>query len=132
MTEVQTQEGPNVTVQQGPVQQVVVSTQAPNQVTVSTPVATNVQTQSQQRVDVQELGIVGPRGLQGPPGTAFAISYVLTAVSSWSQPHDLPYYPAVRLIDEFGNEVETEVEYPDLHTVYIEFPTPFTGTVILS
>jgi hypothetical protein len=132
VTEVQTPEGPNVVVQAGPVQQVTVTSQAPQQVTVTQPVISTVQTQSQERVDVRQLGIVGPTGPQGAPGTAFAISYVLTNVSSWSQPHTFPYYPAVRLINDQGEEVEIEIEYPDAHTVYIEFPLPFTGTVILS
>lgn len=132
MTEVQTQEGPNVVVQSGPVQQVTVTSQAPQQVTVTQPVISNVATQSQERVDVRQLGIVGPVGPQGPAGTAFALPYILTNVSSWNQPHGFPYYPAVRLINDQGEEVEIDIEYPDAHTVYIEFPLPFTGTVILS
>lgn len=131
MTSVQISET-NVVVESGPVQQVTVSTQAPQQVSTSSPTTTNVQTQSQERVDVQELGIIGPRGPAGPAGTSSAETYVLTSVSSWSHVHDFAYMPAVRLIDNTGTEVETDIEYPDASTVYIEFSTPFTGTVILS
>lgn len=132
MTEVEQSADPSVVVEIGPIQQISVSTSAPQQVVASSPATINVETQSQQRVDVQELGIIGQQGPPGPPGTSFAVTYVLTSVSSWSQAHDFSYYPSVRLIESLGDEVETNIEYPDAHTVYIEFPMPFTGTVILS
>lgn len=60
------------------------------------------------------------------------VTYVLTSVSSWNQVHNFPYRPEARLIDAANNSVEINIEYPDDTHVYIEFPQPFSGTVILS
>lgn len=81
-----------------------------------------------QQVVVVESIRGGGSGDNGYPPTV----YHLTAVSSWNQVHVYSYLPEVRLIDETGVGVEIAVEYPDAAHVYIEFPLPFTGTVILS
>jgi hypothetical protein len=125
----------NVTVQLPAPQHVVVEQDTPNNVSLVQPSQVNTVSSSTQTVDVQQLGIVGQTGAtgpQGPPGTKFAEQYELTSVSSWNHAHDFDYYPVVRLVLPSGQEVETDIEYPDAHTVYISFPTPFTGTVILS
>lgn len=86
-------------------------------------------------VNVGSLTVTVAEGLQGPQGPAGAgvhQVYSLISVSSWSHSHPFLYAPEVRLIDASGLGVDIGVEYPDSSTVYIEFPTPFTGTVILS
>ncbi len=80
---------------------------------------------------VHGVGIQGPKGDPGVGG-AGAVSYSVTAVSSWTQAHDFPYFPEVHLVDSLGEGVEIGVEYPDASHVFIEFPQPFTGKVILS
>lgn len=77
-------------------------------------------------------GPPGPAGPQGPAGISAHELYDVFAIPSWSHAHAYPYPPDVRLVDVSGEEVETGVEYPDPVTVSISFPSPFTGTIILS
>lgn len=67
-------------------------------------------------------------GTLGPQG---ALSYPLTAASDWFHVHAFGYPPQVRLVQD-GQAVDIAVEYPDASSVYLTFPSPFTGTVILS
>lgn len=73
----------------------------------------------------------GPAGPPGPPGSA-PTGYPVTAASSWSYTHNLAWMPEVRLVDADGFAADVGVEYPDPHQVYLEFPTPFTGTIYLA
>lgn len=67
-------------------------------------------------------------GTLGPQG---ALSYPLTAASDWFHVHAFGYPPQVGLVQD-GQAVDIAVEYPDASSVYLTFPSPFTGTVILS
>lgn len=71
-------------------------------------------------------------GLIHAGGAPPPITYAVTAISTWNQVHTFPYPPSVRLIDPSGEWVDIGVEYPNPTTVHISFPTPFTGTIILS
>lgn len=124
--------GQEIIVDPGLIQTVIVSYQGSLSVTVAEPSTANIASTSTESVSVQQLGVVGPPGPQGPPGTGFPSVFQVTDVGSWHQQHDFLYLPDVRLIDELGEDVEIGVEYPDANHVYIEFPTPFTGTIILS
>lgn len=77
-------------------------------------------------------GPAGPQGPQGNPGIGAATVYTVTAISSWTQTHSLPYPPQIRLIDGNGDEVEIAVHYPDNTSVSLSFPTPFTGRIVLA
>lgn len=77
--------------------------------------------------------------VQSPSGRASGTSGGLGAtvlrvqgVTQYTFAHDYPYFPGVRLVDDTGLAVETAVRYPDENHVFLEFATPFTGTVILS
>jgi hypothetical protein len=76
----------------------------------------------------------GGTGPQGPPGASapLPLAYSVVAVSLWSQAHSFGYLPEVRLIDPTGSAVAIGAQYPDANTVFLLFPTPFTGTIILS
>lgn len=76
-------------------------------------------------------GPTGPQGLPGAPGGSPQVIPVV-AISSWSYTHSYPYPPEVRFIDADGEEVEYGVEYPDATHIAVEFPLPFTGTIIVS
>ena len=70
----------------------------------------------------------GPPGPPGPPRAAQ--TYPVVAVSSWSHSHGLNYPPMVWL--QQGTElVLVGAQYPDNDTVYITFPVPFTGTIVI-
>lgn len=125
----------NVTVTEQGEQSVTVVLDLPQNVQVADSLQVNTVSSEAETVDVQELGIVGPRGpqgIQGAPGSGHPTTYALNSVSSWNQVHNLGYYPQVLLRDAEGESVEIGIEYPDVNTVYIEFPVPFTGTVTLS
>lgn len=82
-------------------------------------------------------GAPGPAGPQGPTGPAGGapspITYTVTAVSSWVKAHAFPYPPSVRLIRGSDSvSVEIGVTYSDSAHVFLQFPTPFTGQVVLS
>lgn len=107
---------------------------------MTTPGYTPARLGNQPIVGVTELGqpivvatpiVAGPQGPAGPPGNT-PQSITLTAASDWNYTHDYPYMPEVRLIDPNGNWVGVGVQYPDAHTIYISFPVPFTGTVLLT
>jgi hypothetical protein len=121
------------TVVQGPtLPSVVVRASSPPPVTVidsppAEPVVV-VQTAQQPVVVVNPALYIGGGGGGGYP----PIVYTVNAISSFSRAHTFPYPPDVRLIDTSGYGVETAVEYPDSEHVYISFPTPFTGTIVLA
>lgn len=73
----------------------------------------------------------GLQGPQGPPGSATVLTYQLAGVASWSQGHTFPYPPEVQLVDAVGERVYLTAQYPSPSSVYLLFPTPFTGKVIL-
>lgn len=124
----------DVQVIQGPTETVVITTPAPTNVVIGQPTTVNTVSTSTETIQVTELGIVGPQGPAGEPGTGGQgpIAYQLVQVSSWAQAHTLGYLPEVRVIDEGGNVVGMSVSYPSPTTVYLLFPTPFTGEVLLS
>lgn len=100
----------------GPTERVVTVTERPTVVAIASPAQ----------------GPPGPAGPSGDGSGTAPSSYTVTGVSSWSQTHTFAWLPEVRLVDAAGFEVDVGVEYPDAHTVYLEFPTPFTGTIYLS
>lgn len=127
----------DVIVTPGPSQTVVVSYTPPANVSVGLPTTTNAVSTSTETVDVNELGILGPTGPQGPqglPGQDGSVPTVfeLVSVSSWTQAHDYSYLPEVRVLDADGFQVGLGVAYPNAHTVFLSFPAPFTGKVLLS
>ncbi len=82
-------------------------------------------------------GPPGEKGEQGPPGPAGGESgaYVHTqtaAASVWFIPHNLGYRPNVAIEDDEGNEVEGQIDWPDLNTVILTFVIPLSGSAYLS
>lgn len=73
----------------------------------------------------QILNLTLPRGIP-------TVQYPVTLVSSFHQAHIFPYPPNVSLVDQSGHSVNIGVSYPDSTHIFIEFPSPFTGTIILS
>lgn len=82
-------------------------------------------------IDEGVEGPVGPAGPAGPPGGQPDV-YHLVTVSSWTQVHNRSYPPAVRLLTADGEEIACAVIHPDPTHVHIQFPQPFTGTVVLT
>lgn len=82
--------------------------------------------------DDTDWSLFGASSGGGGTGGATPISYSVTNVSSFSRTHTFGYFPEVRLVDQTGESADIGVEYPDIETVSIDFPVPFTGTVILS
>lgn len=78
-------------------------------------------------------GLQGPEGPAGPSGGYNPVSGLYSNIGSITIPHSFPYLPEVRLVElSSGLGVDVGVEYPDSSHVYIEFPQPFTGYIILS
>lgn len=72
----------------------------------------------------QELGDAGI----GPQTFEFVQS---SAASVWTINHGLGAYPNVLVIDDSGQELLTEVHYPDDQTVVIIHGQPYSGTAYL-
>lgn len=70
------------------------------------------------------------RSLLPPLGLA-PLVYELVAASSWSTPHPFPYPPDVQLVERGVARVYMGATYPDGSHVYLLFPTPYTGKVVL-
>lgn len=82
-------------------------------------------------VDVIGVSEVGPRGPQGPPGGVLPDVHVGTW-SSVTFLHAFPFLPSVRAIEDVtNNEVTVNPNYPDATHVSLQFPQPFTGTILL-
>jgi hypothetical protein len=98
------------------------------------PVETTLHPQAQVSTKLDPAqGPPGPPGPSGPPGPAgdAPTSYSLVGASSWSVTHGLGYFPEAYLVSSTGEAVDVAVEYPDVNSVAISFPQPFTGTVLL-
>jgi hypothetical protein len=78
--------------------------------------------------------VEGGLGPQGPPGVDAELTetHDVIAVGEWTYIHTFAYPPDVRLVDISGEAVSCGAQYPDIQTVHLNFPTPFTGTIILS
>lgn len=89
--------------------------------------------------DVVLIAIVaGPEGPEGPPGPGSGTSAHFTyhqvdAAASWMVTHNLGRKPPVALFLDSDPDtvVHTDVYYPDLNTVLIEWPSPESGWVYL-
>lgn len=78
-------------------------------------------------------GVVGPAGPQGPPGTAPHIPFVQSSpASTWTITHTLATFPNVVVVLDGVGPVVPDVQYPDVETVVLEFPSPQSGTAVLS
>lgn len=123
----------DVIVIRNPVQTVNVTFQAPQRVNVVVPTTVSTTSTSQEIVNLQEiLGIVGPAGPTGPTGESAAVEvYDLVNVSSWTQTHTFAHRPSVTVLDNGTSSVNMEIIYPTATSVHLQFPTPFTGQVVL-
>lgn len=80
-------------------------------------------------------GTPGPPGPPGPPGaTGSTYMHDQTApAATWTIIHNLGTKPAV-VLELSSNPTEliyTDVSYPDLNTVVVEWPAPETGKAFL-
>ena len=67
-----------------------------------------------------------------PATQANGVEYVRnTPASTWNIQHTLQRRPAVTIFDATGQEVEADVE-ADSTSVTITFPSPITGSVVLT
>ena len=84
-------------------------------------------------VNPAALGIPGRQGIPGPVGPpgSTPTSYAISNVSSFNTAHAYPYPPTARLLDEFGQEVDTDVTH-NPGQISLAFAIPFTGTLYLS
>lgn len=73
-----------------------------------------------------------PAPLPAPSGGGEeALRYDLTAVSSISLEHNFAAPPMVYVVQDGGLAL-IGADYPDATHVYLQFPQPFTGTVVLN
>jgi hypothetical protein len=82
-----------------------------------------------------EIDTVGPQGPPGAPGPAGA-TYVhnqTSAGATWTIIHPLNTIPSlVLMIDSLpGEPVVTDISYPDLNTVIVEWPSAESGKAYL-
>lgn len=83
-------------------------------------------------------GPQGPPGADGAPGPAGAaggsvVEHVQSvAASTWTVLHNFGRRSQVTILDNSYVEVEADVDQSDINTVVVTFPTPQTGTVIVS
>lgn len=99
-------------------------------VTVVDVVATPVNVVGAEPLDVVVVsdGTPGPPGPPGPAGSG-AIHWNLTGVSSQTFTHDFDHPPMVWL-EYVGALALISATYVDSTHFFLEFPSPFTGTVV--
>lgn len=81
---------------------------------------------------IAKLG--GPRGEPGTPG-GDDLHYFHTqgaALDAWVIPHNLGKYPSVTALDSAREQIEGEVDYPDMNTVVVTFTGPISGYATLN
>ena len=78
-------------------------------------------------------GSAGPSGPAGPAGPSGSTptQYTITNTASFSTSHSYPYPPSALLLDEAGQEVDTDVTH-NPGQISLSFAIPFTGTLYLS
>ncbi len=77
-----------------------------------------------------EDGAAGPQGPQGLPGSSYIYNQEAPA-ATWTIQHNLGFKPAV-VLELASNPTEliyTDIYYPDLNTIIVEWPTPESGKV---
>lgn len=91
-----------------------------------------------ERVTVIDLGVAGPSGPGGPDGppgpqgpASAPIQVTLSAATSFLAEHTFTWRPVAWFVGDDGEPIIYGVEYPDSAHVYVQFPTPFTGTMYL-
>lgn len=88
-----------------------------------------------QTVGLTSPGPQGPRGPTGPAGAAggSVFEHVQSVpASTWTVQHNLGRFSHVTLLEDDGTEFEADVYQADINTVVIQFPSPHTGTAIVS
>ena len=80
-------------------------------------------------------GPPGPPGPQGPAGAAGGSVFThnqSTPAATWTLQHNLGRFSHVTLLDDDGTEFEADVTQASVNTIVIQFPSPHTGTAIVS
>jgi hypothetical protein len=99
--------------------------------TESADVVVDVTALSHPTVDIA-VGPQGPQGPPGPPGAAFGF-HQATPAATWTILHSLASKPSVVVLLDSDPTVPvvTDVFYPDLATVVLEFLSPESGYAYL-
>lgn len=77
-------------------------------------------------------GPVGPQGPAGAPGGSAFEHVQDVPAATWPVNHNLGRRAHVTILDPDGTEVEADIIHSSANSVVITFPTPHTGTVIVS
>jgi hypothetical protein len=88
-----------------------------------------------QQVGLTSPGPQGPRGPAGPAGAPGGSAYEhvqSTPAATWIITHNLGRFSHVSLLEDDGTEFEADVVHADINTVVVTFPSPHTGTAIVS
>jgi hypothetical protein len=85
-----------------------------------------------QDATVISVGIQGPAGPQGIPGSGGdkTFTQAFASVSSVTVTHNLGKYPAVSVLDSAGDECEGDVDHLSVNQFTVTFSAPFSGSVI--
>lgn len=106
--------------------------------TVSEEAASLTVSASSTSLTVASVGPQGPQGETGatgadgaPGGSAFVFEQDV-AVATWNVEHNLGRYAHATILDDDGEAVEADMVYPSVNMIVITFPSPHTGTVVVS
>lgn len=82
-------------------------------------------------VTLIEVGIQGPAGPQGIPGSGGDKHYEQTFVtaSSVTVTHNLGKFPAVSVLDSADDEVIGDVQHITINQLIVVFSAPFSGII---
>lgn len=76
-------------------------------------------------------GPAGPIGPAGPPGGSYYVFTQNTPTTVWTIVHNMGIILPVTVIDSSGQEVEGDVDYPDLNTVVVTFSAAVAGVAYI-
>lgn len=83
-------------------------------------------------IQLRVLPVSGPTGPAGPSGTGF-IHHQISPGATWTITHNLGRKPVPTLLpdDSPTRPVNTDLVYPDLNTLIVEWPAPTSGYAYL-
>lgn len=101
-------------------------------VTVAPPVLPTVRVAPPASTSVTVLPVAGPTGPQGTPGGSYFVHTQSTPAATWVIDHNLAKKVHVSVFDDLNREIFADVEHGSINQTSITFPSPVTGSVVIS
>lgn len=76
--------------------------------------------------------VAGPQGEPGTPGGSYFVHTQSTPAATWVIDHDLAKKVHVTIFNPAGTVIHADIDHGSPDQTTITFPTPVTGSVVIS